>query len=1185
MALRKPSDFFGKNNKENKNIPVVETDNSLREELTKVESLSEQLSQLQQELTQKVVQTDLEKLVLSQINTMQENFTILQEEFQQSNERDISKFRETVVQLGDIVGNLVENEIPKYKKQITSTDVRISQKFNEFKEVVEDNIDDIREDVETKVENIASAIDDNLEYFNQQLQETSSGVKKTVDTYNKLSKIVESRIEKENDQLEEYSKIIQSLHESFIELEASLKEEVSVSRQKVEEQIETYKNEITSEQLLSEKKLEIYKNELEISVDNLLENYQKELKDVKADVVITEQHIKNVDKYLKENHQELIELKEEVFAEIEKLPLGDVQENVRKLERKLEYIEEVYKNIEPEVIVKEVIQEGLLNEPPSTDNKDPLTPLDQNFVTLDQLQQHYRLFINRIQQQLATLGGGGETQLKYLDDIVGIATNPSVYNQKVLTYDHTIQKFEFRNIPENAVSIAEENIVYVAKDGSDSNDGTLTSPKLTIKAAVESIVSAGVTDRVVRVAPGTYIEDNPIILPDEVTVIGQSLRETTVIPQNDDQDLFYVGNGNYIAEMSFRGSLPNKAIIAFDPVKPRYIVQSPYIQNCTNFIPDSIGLKVDGNAVIGPIKSMVLDSYTQYNQGGIGASITNQGYAQLVSLFTICDDIAIYCGNGGACDLTNSNSSFGNYGLVADGVSPKKYSGIITSPSASLSETFVVDLSTPELSVSNAVYDNVSGIVTITTSSPHRFNIGMGVSIAGLGFTCSSGPGILTYPSGNKGYVFNARTVAPGRYFDSYNLIQANRQEIIDNSYAAINVAYPSFVNPDPDKCKRDIGYIVDAISIDVRDFTSKNTIEATKSYFKYDGSELITNGILGEVPQTIVGFTSARDLIKLAITNNLTVKDLTIAPDPETGSNTDPASCSDVRSFVDNLVGIITTRLDAGNLIGVNALPLVSMASTTFSAYVGVSTLQHTYVSGGTVKTEVVRPYDGQAIYFNDLYNTVKTIAITDGGSGYTSPPIVTIDAPSASWGVRAKAIATVENGSVTQIDILSNGRGYTTTPSVTFSAPQTGINTAIGAAVLTPEYYTINKSTEISNGISTITLNENVPFAVGVGTEVNFFKQSRILATGHSFEFIGSGTDIANSIPFNGGSPPIPENETDSRNGGLVVYTSTNQSGNFKIGDGVTINQNTSSITGQAYEKSLVSTMTPYILSLGAL
>ena len=100
-----------------------------------------------------------------------------------------------------------------------------------------------------------------------------------------------------------------------------------------------------------------------------------------------------------------------------------------------------------------------------------------------------------------------------------------------------------------------------------------------------------------------------------------------------------------------------------------------------------------------------------------------------------------------------------------------------------------------------------------------------------------------------------------------------------------------------------------------------------------------------------------------------------------------------------------------------------------------------------------------------------------------------------------------------------------------------------------------------------------------------MNFFKQSRILATGHSFEFIGSGTEIASSITYSGGSPPIPENETDSRNGSLVVHTSTNQYGNFKIGDGVTINQNTSSITGQAYEKSLVSTILPYILSLGAL
>jgi hypothetical protein len=53
--------------------------------------------------------------------------------------------------------------------------------------------------------------------------------------------------------------------------------------------------------------------------------------------------------------------------------------------------------------------------------------------------------------------------------------------------------------------------------------------------------------------------------------------------------------------------------------------------------------------------------------------------------------------------------------------------------------------------------------------------------------------------------------------------------------------------------------------------------------------------------------------------------------------------------------------------------------------------------------------------------------------------------------------------------------------------------------------------------------------------------------------------------------------------RNGGLVVYTSTDQSGNFRIGDGVAINQQTGTISGRFYSKSLFSTMTPFILALG--
>ena len=723
------------------------------------------------------------------------------------------------------------------------------------------------------------------------------------------------------------------------------------------------------------------------------------------------------------------------------------------------------------------------------------------------------------------------------------------------------------------------NVLYVTADGNDTNTGRkLGDAKATIGAAL----TESTTGTVIKVSAGTYIENNPLIIPEQVSIVGDSLREVSVSPQNADQDLFYTSNGNYIAEMSYTGTLnPGKAIFAFNPDQVGYFDQSPYIQNCTNFIPNSIGLKIDGSKAIGQTKSMVVDSYTQYNQGGIGVSITNEGYAQLVSIFTIANETAIFCGSGAACDLTNSNSSFGDFGLVADGIGPLKYTGIVTAASAPNDFEFVLDLNVPTLNIVNATYDNVVGVLTAYTDEPHKFSVGMGVSLTGLGFTCSSGPGIVTYPSGNKGYVFETITVAPARYVDSYNLIQANRQEIIDSAYNAIGITYPSFVNPSPDKCKRDIGYIVDAVSLDVRDFTSANILKSTKAYFTSDGT-LLLNGVSGEIPQTIVGFTSARDLMKLAITNNLTNKDLTIIPDPLTGDNTDPSSCSDVKSFIDNLVGIITTRLNAENINGVNALPSVSAASTTFSVYVGVSTLAHTYESGGTVNINVSRPFDGQVIYFDELYFSVGGVIVGSGGTGYSQNVDITFSNPSEPWGVPATAVGAVKDGSVTSVEMVSNGRGYTSLPTVTFSSPDAGINTATGTANLSPTYYVILSSTPVSSGICTITVSDNVPYAVGVGTVVPFFKQSRVLASGHSLEYIGSGTDIATAFPAAGGVP-IQENETDARNGGIVVFTSTDQSGNFRIGDGVVINQQTGTISGTFYSKSLFSTMTPFILALG--
>ena len=550
------------------------------------------------------------------------------------------------------------------------------------------------------------------------------------------------------------------------------------------------------------------------------------------------------------------------------------------------------------------------------------------------------------------------------------------------------------------------NVLYVTKDGDDNNTGQkLGDAKATIKAAV----GIAATGDVIRVSAGTYVENNPIVLPEQVSIVGDSLREVTITPQNAGSDLFHVAPGVYISDVSFVGTMNSgSAIVAFNPDIVYYYTQSPYIHNCTNFVTNSIGMKIDGSKNIGPFKSMVTDSYTQYNSNGIGVSLSNEGYGQIVSMFNINNDVAIAANTGGQCDITNSNSSFGNFGLVSDGVGPRKYTGIVTSSQSENKDEFIIDLSTPTVNISGFEYDITTGLSTVTTATPHGLQVGMGVTLSGIGLTCVYGT--KTYPDGKVGYIFEVKST-------------------------------PS---------------------------------------------------------------------------------------------------------------------------------------STIFTTNVGPSTVPSTYTSGGTVKLDTVRPFDGQNVFFDTLYQEVKKVKLTSGGSGYTSPPTITIQAPGTSWGIQATAVATIKNGSVDEITLVSSGRGYTSTPTITITG------SATATLEMTPKYYSILKSTPISSGITTITVDDNVPYAVGVGVTVPFFKQSRILASSHSFEYVGTGVDPLNSLPQRG-AVPIQDNEIDDRNGGLTIFTSTDQTGQFRIGDGVIIDQQTGTITGNFYSKSLFSQMTPFILALG--
>ena len=59
---------------------------------------------------------------------------------------------------------------------------------------------------------------------------------------------------------------------------------------------------------------------------------------------------------------------------------------------------------------------------------------------------------------------------------------------------------------------------------------------------------------------------------------------------------------------------------------------------------------------------------------------------------------------------------------------------------------------------------------------------------------------------------------------------------------------------------------------------------------------------------------------------------------------------------------------------------------------------------------------------------STLKTLELTNGGSGYTSSPTVTISG-------NATAFATIQDGRIDKVKLISKGSGYTTVPTVTIS------------------------------------------------------------------------------------------------------------------------------------------------------
>lgn len=240
-------------------------------------------------------------------------------------------------------------------------------------------------------------------------------------------------------------------------------------------------------------------------------------------------------------------------------------------------------------------------------------------------------------------------------------------------------KMFFKRDANGSLSIVEispdvtQNVLYVSKSGSDSYDGkTIGRSFLTLQAAL----AASTSGTTIFVKSGTYVENCPLNVPANVSIVGDNARTTTIKSSISTNDILHVRNACYVTGVTFRDHVYPAAAVAFPTSGAGVITSSPYIYNCSSVTTTGTGIRVDGSKASGG-RSMVSANFTQINAGGIGVHILNRGFAQLVSIFTLFCSVGVLCESGGQCDMGNSNSSFGDYGIKANGVSSVTNSGVV----------------------------------------------------------------------------------------------------------------------------------------------------------------------------------------------------------------------------------------------------------------------------------------------------------------------------------------------------------------------------------------------------------------------------------------------------------------------------------------------------------------------------
>ena len=206
------------------------------------------------------------------------------------------------------------------------------------------------------------------------------------------------------------------------------------------------------------------------------------------------------------------------------------------------------------------------------------------------------------------------------------------------------------------------NILYVSKNGSNSNSGSRESdPYLTVKHALSQATS-GTT---VYIYPGVYEEQFPLTVPVGVSIRGAGIRATKIIPTvaTKNNDAFLLNGETLVEELTVADFFSPGYAFKF-ATNFTVTSRSPYLRNLTVITKGSVvsgsdprgfdagdagrGVYIDGSVATVASKeaSMLFHSVTFITPGVNGITATNGARIEWLNSFTYFADKSMQITSG-----------------------------------------------------------------------------------------------------------------------------------------------------------------------------------------------------------------------------------------------------------------------------------------------------------------------------------------------------------------------------------------------------------------------------------------------------------------------------------------------------------------------------------------------------------